>query len=169
GRWGGARASASTKVSAARSIGTATSAPPAGCEAASARPRSFDALQPDLPEIREDAARAEHAAIAVAGLAGGAVQDDGGGLEAHHLAGLLFDDLVHPRQHGVLAAAVGDVLGVEVEAAVLVVLVERRQDVAVRLDPDALARLQVERLRGRLLSRRDGPPTPRPGDAAPQR
>ena len=97
---------------------------------------SLQPIQPDLPPVRVDAARA----LAVVGpTASDVVQDDAGILEPQHPAALLVDDPLDPAQHPGLLPAVAQHLPVERHTAIGVAGVERRDDLLPALDPNPLA------------------------------
>ena len=136
-------------------------------------PRSLDPLQPDLPPVGIDAARALTVVGADAGHLG---QDDARILEPEHLAGGLIDDLLDPPQHSELLAAITHHLAVEGHTTVGVVDVEGSDDLLQALDPYQLPGLQVERLLRRFveptLEERVAPPASQPqprGQPAPAR
>src|SRR4051794_16206742 len=97
-----------------------------------ARLRGVDLLEPDLTPVREDRARTE--TVVVAG-ADHAFEDDAVGVDLEHLPVLLLDQAAHAGAHACHAAAVVRHLVVEAEPSVLIGLVERRDDLALALDP----------------------------------
>src|SRR5690606_15609119 len=123
----------------------------------SARPRRrrsrtvLDPLQPDLPPERDELARA---AGVVDAFADQVVEDDAGALHVEHPPGLLVQAALHPGAHPRGPAAVAGHLLLEAEPPVEQVGVERVLDLRLGLDPDQLARLEVELAGGR------GPPGP---------
>src|ERR1700761_6349099 len=108
------------------------------------RRRLRRALKPGLAPPAIDRAGTEQAKVTEPGAAPHALEDDGRGLHLAHDAGLLVDELLDLRQYAIDSAGIGDHLGVIVEAAVLVLPVERGEDLLVRLHPHQFARLQPE-------------------------
>jgi hypothetical protein len=77
------------------------------------------------------------------------LEDDGIGLETDHLAGPLVDDVLQSTTDFVFSLGKWHHLGVEIQAAIAIVEVQSLQDLAVRLDANTIALLQVEqRFRG---------------------
>src|SRR5207253_886243 len=90
--------------------------------------RRCGTFQPQLAEVRRDQARTEDTSAAVVAAAQRVLQREACGFHRHHLAAALVDDLIHPPAHRELAAAVGNLLRPDPDAAILIVLIERTGD-----------------------------------------
>ena len=98
----------------------------------------------EIPPVRVGAPRTEP--VVVAG-ADGVLEHDAGILQLQHPAGGLVDDPLDRSDHAGLAAAVLELLGVELHA-VAVARIEGLDDLVLALDPNEFTRLQVEELSG---------------------
>src|SRR4029077_20991884 len=88
----------------------------------------LDALEPDLAPPGINTARAEHLARAVVRAAPHTVQNDRRRLQCPHLAGLFVDETFNDRFDPAHLAAIRHELDIEKQAPVLVIRVQRCQD-----------------------------------------
>jgi len=105
----------------------------------------YHSFEPQLAPVGGDGARAVEPAFGIQRLAHNAFECDARLLHVSHLAGDFVDDFGDRVANSNRAAAVGShFFGVEREAAVVSLGVERSLDFELRLDADELARLEVE-------------------------
>jgi hypothetical protein len=107
-----------------------------------------DALKPDFPPKRVDAPRAEHATVTIPGLANDGIQHNARVLELLHLSRFLINDFADSLEYTVCSTAIGDHLGVEEKAAILIFSIQSREDFYKRFYADKFTRLQAEGCRG---------------------
>ena len=92
--------------------------------------------------------------VAVTRLADDIVQDYRRSFQGLHLSSLLVDKSLHPVPNTERMATIRHHLSVKAHAAVLIVLVNRQQDLVIRLDAYKFAGLKVERAQWAWLADR---------------